>query len=207
MTHLRAHQPLRICALALALLLGACAPSSPDYTAHDIQGVLPDLSFTLTDAQGQTVTASHYRGDLVLLYFGYTHCPDICPATMARVRTALAALPDKQRKHIDVLFVSVDPKRDDLKRLRQWTAHFGPEFIGLTGTQKQLRTTTKRYHVTYGYGQPNARGFYTVSHSTALYVFDPQGKARLLVRQGETIDQLTSDLKTLVATTGVTPRQ
>ncbi|GAB3680770.1 SCO family protein [Salinisphaera aquimarina] len=190
---------LRAAVLGLALVLSGCGSDTPDYTAHDIQGVMPNLAFNLTDENGKKVDADDYAGDLRLLFFGYTNCPDICPATMARIRAALGGLDEAQRDKVDVLFVSVDPKRDSLERIRQFTSSFGPDFVGLTGSQEQLRALSKRYRVTYGYGEPNDHGFYLVSHSSAIFAFDSQGRARLLANQSETIDQLSADLKTLLA--------
>lgn len=183
--------------LCIALLLAGCSGES-EYTAHDISGVMPDLAFELTDENDDTVTAEDFDGRLTLLFFGYTNCPDICPATMARINAALAGLDADVRDDIDVLFLSVDPKRDTPKRLRQFTSSFGTQFAGLTGTQKQLTALTKRYRITYGYGEPNENGFYLVSHSSAIFVFGPDGKSRLLANQSETVDELTADLKTLL---------
>lgn len=190
---------LRLLLSCLVLALGAltACDSAPDYNAHDIQGVMPDLAFTLTDEQGDTVTEADYGGDMTLMFFGYTNCPDICPATMARVRAALAGLDSAERDAIDVLFVSVDPERDTPERLQRFTDHFGPRFIGLTGTQAQLKALSKRYRITYGYGEPNDNGFYLVSHSSAIFVFDDQGQARLLVNQNESVDDLAKDIDRL----------
>ena len=184
--------------LCAVLLLAGCG-GEPEYTAHDIAGVMPDLAFELTDDQGETVTEADYDGRLKLLFFGYTNCPDICPATMSRIRAALGGLDDDVRDNVDVLFLSVDPERDTPKRLEQYTSSFGDAFVGLTGNQDQLKTLTKRYRVTYGYGEPNDNGFYLVSHSSAIFVFGPEGRSRLLVNQTETVDELTADLKKLLA--------
>jgi protein SCO1/2 len=179
------------------LLLAGCG-GEPEYTAHDITGVMSELAFELTNEQGKPVTEDDYDGRLKLLFFGYTNCPDICPATMARIRAALGGLDDDVRDDVDVLFLSVDPERDTPKRLKQYTESFGEEFVGLTGSQDQLKTLTKRYRVTYGYGKPNDNGFYLVSHSSAIFVFGPDGRARLLANQTETVDELTADLKKLL---------
>lgn len=185
--------------LGLSLLLAGCSGEA-EYTAHDITGVMPELAFELTDENGETVTADDFDGRLTLLFFGYTNCPDICPATMARINAALAGLDADVRNDIDVLFLSVDPKRDSPERLKQFTSSFGPQFVGLTGTQDQLTALTKRYRITYGYGEPNENGFYLVSHSSAIFVFGPDGQSRLLANQSETVDELTADIKTLLGT-------
>lgn len=184
-------------ALLGVLTLGACSQSSPTYNANDIQGVMPDLQFQLTGEKGQPRSAADYAGHEVVMYFGYSHCPNICPATMGRLKASLAQLPDSLQQNIRVLFVSVDPKRDSPQRLAKWTSYFGPQFIGLTGTQTQLRTLAKRYRVTYSYGEPNTNGFYMVNHSSALFVFDAAGHARLLATPGESIDGVASDLRKL----------
>lgn len=185
--------------LGISLLIAGCS-GEPEYTAHDITGVMPELAFELTDENGETVTADNFDGRLKLLFFGYTNCPDICPATMARINAALAGLDDGVRDDIDVLFLSVDPRRDTPERLKRFTSSFGPQFVGMTGTQDQLTALTKRYRITYGYGEPNDNGFYLVSHSSAIFVYGPEGQSRLLANQKETVDELTADLKTLLGT-------
>lgn len=189
-----------ILCLAVTLGLAACS-SEAEYTAHDIKGVMPDLAFNLANENGESVDANDYE-DVRLLFFGYTNCPDVCPATMARIRAAFSGLDEDQRKQVSVLFVSVDPKRDTPQRLKRFTSIFGPRFVGLTGTQNQLKALTSRYSVDYSYGEPNDEGFYKVLHSSKIFVFDPQGRMRLLVGQDETIDQLTHDLETLLERTG-----
>ena len=190
-------------ALWLALVLGlgtalsACSGGA-DYAAHDITGVMPDLEFNLTNEKGEAVTADDYDGRLKLLFFGYTNCPDICPATMARIRAALGGLDADTRDNIDVLFLSVDPERDTPERLQRFTPSFGDGVTGLTGTQEQLKALSKRYRVTYGYGEPNENGFYLVSHSSAIFVFGPDDRARLLINQQQGVDEITADLKTLL---------
>lgn len=195
-------RPIRIVAslLCAAALLVACS-SEHEYNAHDIQSVMPNLAFELRNEQGETVTAEDYDGRLQLMFFGYTNCPDICPATMARVRAALGALHSDVRDRVDVLFVSVDPERDTPERLRRFTSSFGENFVGLTGSEKQLKQLSKRFRVTYGYGEPNDNGYYLVSHSSAIFVFGPEGKARLLVNQEQTIDELAADLRKLIEAT------
>ncbi|MES1926339.1 SCO family protein [Salinisphaera sp. T31B1] len=185
-------------ALVLTLLTAGCGSDAPDYNAHDIQGVMPDLALDLVSESGAPIDAEDFQGDTTLLFFGYTNCPDICPATMARIRAALGGLDDAARKRIKVLFVSVDPERDTPERIQRFTSSFGPDFTGATGSQDQLKQLAKRYRVTYGYGEPNDNGFYLVSHSSAIFVFDPQGRARLLVNQNESVDALTKDLNTLM---------
>lgn len=169
-----------ILALLAAAALGACHSSQP-WHATDVSGTTPDLDFTLTRAtDGKTVTAADFRGKVVLLYFGYTYCPDICPTTLAHVAQALTPIQGSADK-VRVLFVSVDPARDDLKTLRDYTANFGPEFVGLRGSPNELATLAKRYRVAYSVKPDPDPAKYVVSHSSALYAFDANGKARLLM--------------------------
>lgn len=187
----------------VVLMLSACGGNSKiAWNGHDITGVMPDLAYNLTNEKDKPATAADYAGKIRLVFFGYTSCPDICPVTLGNLKTAIASLPPAEQKQLRVLFVSVDPKRDTPKKLADYTHFFGPAFEGLTGTQKQLKMLTKRYRVTYGYGEPEKTGFYLVSHSSAIFVFGPTGKARLLLNSTLTPDQITADLRELFKQTG-----
>lgn len=184
--------------LLMILLIAGCH-SGPPWATKNITGLMPSLSFTLTEAnRDKTVQAQDYRGDVLMVYFGYTHCPDACPLTLSRMKSVLAHL-GGQAQQVRVLFVSVDPKRDKLPELKRYAEFFGPQVVGLRGSQAALRALTKMYRVTYGYDKPDAHGNYNVSHSSAVYVFDRQGQARLIVRPQDSIAAITSDLKRLLA--------
>ncbi len=184
--------------LGIMLILISACHSGPPWQTKNITGLMPTLAFSLTEANRDTqVHATDYRGHVVLVYFGYTHCPDVCPLTLSRIKSTLANLGD-EAKDIRVLFVSVDPKRDSLPELKRYTEFFGPEVRGLSGTQSELRRLTKKYRVTYGYDKPDTHGNYNVSHSSAVYVFDPKGEARLLIRPNDSIAAMTADLKRLL---------
>jgi protein SCO1/2 len=141
---------------------------------------------------------------LVLLYFGYTHCPDVCPTTLSQLSHAVAAL-GTSAGQVRILFVSVDPARDMLARLKTYAAAFGPEVVGLRGSQAELKALTKRYRVSYGYGKPDAHGEYEVSHSSAVYVFDREGEIRLLVGSTDAAPVITGDLQRLLSENPATP--
>lgn len=182
--------------LSAIIALSACHDQS--WETKNITGLMPRLAFTLTEGNNdKLVHATDFRGKYVLLYFGYTNCPDVCPLTMSRLKHVLANL-GKAAQQVRVLFVTVDPKRDSLATLKRYTEFFGPHILGLRGTQADLRKLAKMYRVTYGYGKPDAHGFYTVSHSAAVYVFDREGQARLLLRPTNTVAQITHDLKRLM---------
>jgi len=182
----------------LVLGLSAC-DSGPPWHTKNITGLMPTLNFDLTEANRDIpVHGSDYRGHYLMIYFGYTHCPDVCPLTLGRLKTVLARLGDKAAA-MRVLFITVDPGRDKLPELKRYTEFFGPQFVGLRGSHRALRALTKQYRVTYGYDKPDAQGNYNVSHSSAVYVFDDQGEARLIFRPDDTLEAMTADLQRLLA--------
>lgn len=183
---------------ALAVLLVACSDPEPEFRTRDITGLMPSLEFELTRAaDGEIVTGEDYQGRVTVVFFGFTNCPDICPMTMARFSAALSKLENGAADQVQVLFVSVDPQRDTRERLSEYVAAFGSQFTGLRGPQEELREVTKRYRVTYGYGEPDDSGYYEVSHSSAAFVFDREGKIRLLVRGDDAIEDIAHDLAIL----------
>lgn len=182
------------------LLLASCSRQPLSWDTKNITGVMPDLQLNLTDENGRPVQASNYLGKINLLYFGYTHCPDVCPLTLATVEQALTKLGPKADK-VRMLFVSVDPKRDPPRVLKRYVQAFGPHIVGLTGSQSQLQALSKRYRVAYRYGKPDADGNYAVYHSAGIFVFAPSGKVRLLMNYKEGAAAMAHDLKQLVAIT------
>lgn len=184
--------------LLSTLWLCACTSREPAQSFHakSITGVMPSLDFTLTNQDGATTTAADFKGKTTLLYFGFTNCADVCPTTLAKLVQTLKQL-GPAADSVRVLFVSVDPQRDSPAVLKRYTAAFAPQIIGLTGTDEQLTALTKRFRVAYRRGAPMASGNYDVYHSSAIFVFDGDGKARLLVLPSETNSQLAQDLKTL----------
>ncbi len=182
-------------ALAACTALAACGEKA-HWRTDNIEGLMPKLSFDMTDDSGQAVSAESFRGKTVLLYFGYTNCPDVCPTTLARLAQALKATTN-QGAGIRVLFVTVDPKRDSVARLHAYVRAFGPWFVGLRGTPEEIRALTKRYRVTYSYDKPDKDGNYEVSHSTAVFVFDGTGRSRLLILSTDPVDAISADLDRL----------
>ncbi|XKH01678.1 SCO family protein [Marinobacter nauticus] len=178
-------------------LLTACTDNGQQWHGKDISGLMPELRFQLINSRGETVTAAESQGDVRLLYFGFTSCPDVCPTTLAKFSRAVRQLPKSQREAITTLFVSVDPKRDTPERLASYVDFFGEGITGLTGTEPQLRALSKRYRTTFGYDEPDANGNYNVSHSSAVYVFDHKGRARLLLRPDLSPQEISEDLARL----------
>ncbi|MGH8113016.1 MAG: SCO family protein [Rhodanobacteraceae bacterium] len=189
---------LPLCAL---LFLSACASQS-NWQLDDVQGHMPNLEFHLTNDLGQHVTAANYRGKVVMLYFGYTHCPDVCPLTMAHLHTVLEKIGKRAASHVQVLFVTVDPARDTVPVLRQYVAAFDPRFQGLRGDQGELAPLVKRYRAIYQIVKPiPANGDYLVTHSATIYIFDPQDRIRLIATPSSTVDEMAHDVGLLVKET------
>jgi len=187
-------------ALGITVTLAGCSGNSGEnWHGKDISGLMPELQFELTGADNQTVTAEDSEGSVRLLYFGFTSCPDVCPTTLAKLQTAIRQLPESHRDDITTLFVSVDPERDTPERLASYVEFFGERIVGLTGDEPALRKLSKRYRTTFGYDEPDDEGNYNVSHSSAVYVFDRTGEARLLLRSDLTPQQISDDLERLVS--------
>lgn len=189
-----------IAALALlGALVAGCGDRQQAWQLAGAHGLLPALQFTLTQGDGRTLRAADFRGKVTLLYFGYTHCPDECPTTLATLARAIKPLgPEADR--VRVLFVTVDPKRDTAEILKRYTRLFGPEFVGLRGDARQLQQLTRRYRVSYGMGPEDASGDYEVPHSNVIYVFDSEGHAVLVGSDADGVQAFTHDLKRLLAT-------
>ncbi|HKJ71898.1 MAG TPA: SCO family protein, partial [Gammaproteobacteria bacterium] len=134
----------------------------------------------------------------VLLYFGYTHCPDVCPTTLAKLRRALGRLGPEARQ-VRVLFVTVDPARDTTGVMHRYVNAFGPQFVGLRGTPDQLHDITRRYRVVYNRDKPADSGGYQVAHSAAVFVFDARGRPRLVAKPGSDAGAVAHDLRRLLA--------
>ncbi|MEF8793024.1 SCO family protein [Thiohalorhabdus sp.] len=188
-----------VAALAAFLIVG-CAPEQDGWRLTNITGLMPELTFTLTDHTGEAATGEDFRGGPVLMYFGYTHCPDVCPTTLATVRSALGQL-NNEASQVTVLFVTVDPERDTRGALSRYVNAFGPQFVGLRGKPSQLKDLTRRYRVVYNRDKPDADGDYLVAHSSALFVFDREGRPRLVARPDDDAEAIASDLSRLLADT------
>jgi len=168
--------------IGAALAAGVAAPTIQAWAWHsaDISGALPRLSFTMTRAtDGREVNAADYKGKITLLYFGYTFCPDICPTTLLNLTIALKKL-GSEADDVRVLFVTVDPNRDSLQTLKQYTSALAPQIVGLRGTADQLAELAKRYRVAYSVKPATNDHPYEVTHSPAVYVFDRNGEVKLL---------------------------
>ncbi len=189
-------QMLAICALALAV--GACQRATPDWKLTDVSGHLPDLQFSLTGDNGKPITEAAFKGDVTLVFFGYTHCPDVCPETMARLAEVMQQL-GHDADHIRIAFISVDPHRDTPPILQAYVRAFDPAHaVGLTGSDSAIAELARRYRVAYELGKPDPDGNYEVTHSAAIYIFDGAGHVHLIATDNDTTASLKHDLRELV---------
>ena len=180
---------MRIAALLLALLLAGC--SKPGWHMTDISGGMPKLDFQMT-ADGKPVTAQDFRGKVVALYFGYTHCPDVCPATLANLTEMLGKVgsPD-----VRLLFVTVDPDRDTDAVMTDYAKAFSPQVVGLRATPNELANLGRTYRVAYDVKQGPP---YEVTHSNAVFFFDREGRARLVTTDTTDTTAMAEDVKKLL---------
>jgi protein SCO1/2 len=182
---------MRFFALAFALLLAGCG--RPPFHMTDIAGGMPRLDFHLMRASdGAPVNGASYRGKVVALYFGYSHCPDICPTTLANLADMLSKV---KNPNVAVLFVTVDPDRDTLPVLKQYAAAFSPQMEGLRGSGNELADLARRYRVAYSVKKAPP---YEVMHSNAVFFFDRDGKARLVTTTTDDTAAMAEDVKTLL---------
>lgn len=181
----------------MAALLTGCGGGAPKFKSTDITGAGYGKELSLTDQNGKSRTLSDFRGKVVALFFGYTHCPDVCPTTLAQLSQVMKALgPDADR--VQVLFVTVDPERDTPAVLSQYVTAFDPRFLGLYGDAEATRRAAKEFKVFYEKHEGAAPGEYSVDHSAGTYVIDPKGRLRLFVGNGKAGADLAHDIRTLL---------
>ena len=185
-----------ICSLALAALgLTAGCDRGPRFKSTDITGADYGRALELTDHNGRPRSLADWRGKAVVVFFGFTHCPDVCPTTLADVSQAIKQLgPDAQR--VQVLFVTVDPERDTKEALGKYVTAFDPGFLGLYGDAAATQRAAKEFKVYYEKRKTDTG--YSIDHSAQSYVIDPQGRLRLFVRPDRIGADLPDDLRTLL---------
>jgi len=182
--------------LALALLT-ACSPQPVAFRNTDLTGASFGRDFSLGDHNGQQRSLADFRGKAVVIFFGYTSCPDICPTTLARLAEVMKAL-DGEAGRVQVLFITLDPERDSAERLKAFVPWFHPSFLGLRGDAGQIKATTEEFRA-FG-ARKNVEGElgYVIDHSTGAYVFDPAGRIRLYVKDSASVEDIVADLRLLL---------
>ncbi len=193
----RAGYAVRRLMASLALWVGCLGAALA--AVHPVRGFLPDLQFSLQGAGG-AVTQQAFAGKVVLMFFGYASCPDICPTTMAQLAQVTEALGPKAEQ-VRILFVSVDPHRDTPDVLQAYVDQFDRHAIGLTGTESAIAALARRYRVAYQIEKPESNAPdapYEVAHSRGIYAFDQQGKAVWLASDGESQEDLLAAIRPML---------
>ena len=188
-------------AVLLALGIAACGPAAPKFRGSDITGVGYGHDFHLNDPAGKVRTLADFRGKVVVLFFGYTQCPDVCPTTLSELAAAVKELgPDAAR--VQVLFVTVDPERDTPELLSRYVPAFNPTFLGLYGDAAATAATAKEFKIIYQKQPGPTPGTYSVDHSAGTYLFDPQGRLRVYESFSQGPDAFAHDIGELLKSSG-----
>jgi protein SCO1 len=182
---------------AAATVLAGCSESKPQFKGIDLSGADYARDFQLTDHNGQPRSLKDFEGKLVVVFFGYTQCPDVCPTTMSELAEAKKLMGPEGEK-VQGLFVTVDPERDTAEILKSYMTHFDPSFLALRGTPEQLAAVAKEFKVYYKKADGPTPTSYTMDHSAASYVYDTKGRLRLYTRYGSGAQALASDLALLL---------
>lgn len=180
-----------------AAFVVACAPAKPTFKGTDISGVEWGGDFTLTAHTGNRVNATDFRGKVLILFFGYTHCPDICAPTLSRLAGLMQKL-GADAERVQVLFVTVDPKHDTVKQLAGFVPKFHPAFIGLTGTVSEIGHVAQDYKVAYAENPKSTSSQILVDHAGGMLVKDTAGKLRLLFKNDMSADDMAHDVRLLL---------
>ena len=188
----------RASAVALcALCLAACGPAEPKFKGSDVTGVAFGRDFHLTDHNGKARALADFRGKVVVMFFGYTQCPDFCPTTLSELAVAVQKLgPDASR--VQVLFVTVDPERDTRELLSRYVPAFDPSFLGLYGDAAATAEVAKEFKVLYQKQPGPTPGSYSMDHSAGTFIFDPQGRLRVYESYGQGPDVFAHDIRALL---------
>jgi protein SCO1/2 len=188
-----------LAALLTLLVLAGCGPGSegPKFRLTDVTGAGFGKELNLTDHHGKPRTLADFRGKVVTVFFGFTHCPDVCPTTLAEMAQVAKALgPDADK--LQVLFVTVDPERDTQKVLSQYVPAFDPGFLGLYGDAEATARAAKEFKVYYS-KQPAKSGGYSVDHSAGTFILDRRGRLRLFAQYGQGAEPILHDVRLLLA--------
>lgn len=185
--------------LVSSLALAACSKQPlPALKSTDITGATFGRDFALDDHHGRRRKLADFRGKAVVLFFGYTSCPDICPTTLARLAATMKAL-GADAARVQVLFASVDPERDTAEKLAAFVPWFHPDFLGLRGTPEETQQAITEFRVFAAKQTVEGSLGYVIDHSTGAYVFDPAGRLRLYVKDDVSAEDLAGDLRILLA--------
>ncbi|MGV0950411.1 MAG: SCO family protein [Azonexus sp.] len=180
------------------LLLVACSRAPVEFRNTDLTGATFGRQFTLNDHNAQTRSLGDFKGKVVVIFFGYTSCPDICPTALSRLAEVMKVLGPEAEK-VQVLFVSVDPERDTQERLKDFVPWFHPSFLGLYGDAAQTRAVSEEFRVFSSRREVGSQLGYVLDHSSGAYVYDPAGRLRLYVRDTASVEDIVADIRQLLA--------
>lgn len=178
-------------------LVSGCSPQPPSFASVDVTGAEYARNFELTDHNGQTRRLQDFAGKVVVMFFGYTQCPDVCPTTLSELTEVKKSL-GKDGERLQVLFVSVDPERDTPELLKNYMANFDPSFLALYASAPKLAELAKEYKIYYKKVDGKSPASYTMDHSAGSYVYDTKGQLRLYTRYGSGPKGLTDDVRILL---------
>jgi len=181
--------------VVVAIVFLLMAGDSHEYVGTVYGDPDPAPSFSLTADSGDVVALDEYRGRVVLLYFGYTFCPDVCPASLAELATAVQTLDAGDRDEVQVIMISVDPARDTPEALAEYMDHFDPSFVGFTGTDEEIAAVAADYNVFYEIEEGSVATGYLVNHWAGTYVIDRDGRLVESFSFGTTGEQIAEDVK------------
>jgi protein SCO1/2 len=202
MEHMNKRNAIKIiasgaCLVSAAGMIVACSEASPKFTAIDITGADYARDFALTDHNGQMRTLNDFKGKIVMMFFGYTQCPDVCPTSMVEM-ASIRKLMGKDGDKIQGLFVTVDPERDKADMLKAYMENFDPSFLALLPAPDKLAALAKDYKVYYKKVDGPTPTSYTMDHTAGSYVYDTQGKLRLFTRYGTPAEKTAADIRILL---------
>ena len=177
--------------------MAACSPSKPQFTSIDMTGADYAKDFALTDQNGQARSVKDFAGKVVVVFFGFVQCPDVCPTSMTELASIKKAL-DADSSKLQAVFITVDPERDTPEVLKAYMANFDPTFLALRPTAQQLPVIAKDFKIYYKKVEGKTEGSYSMDHSAGSYVYDTQGRLRLYNRYGSGAAGLTADIRLLL---------
>ena len=184
---------------ALVLLSSCNSKVEPEFLSTDITNASFGRDFKLSDHNGDIRSLADFKGKVIVLFFGYTNCPDICPGIMGKLAGTIKKL-GNDSSHVQVLFISVDPEHDTPAILKQYVSTFNPTFLGLSGDLQTTRNIAKEFKISFQKQTETTQDSYIMDHSTGVYIFDPKGRLRLYVNSGTNIDMISHDILELLRT-------
>ncbi|HVF64185.1 MAG TPA: SCO family protein [Casimicrobiaceae bacterium] len=189
----------RLVAMLVAIVLTACGAGGPSFKSADITGASFGREFSLTDHAGKPRNLADFRGKVVAIFFGFTHCPDVCPTALANLAQAKRRL-GADGERVQGIFITIDPERDTPELLSRYVPAFDPTFVGLSGDAAATERVAKEFKIVHRKSPGKTPGTYTMDHSAGMFVFDAQGRLRLFVSHGQSADDLAHDLRELLRT-------